>query len=125
MPEFPLVILSRPNAIRMHVESRWLRSARGPNIALEIDGVPAILDLVADGAGHALLSSPAVASANRPGAYEVRQINPPAADDSPSLATSLCVVRQRAKHTDAAGSQSRILENLLRDSLRMAVMVTG
>ncbi len=113
LPEFPLVIPSRPNAIRMHVESALAAIGARPNIALEIDGVPAILDLVADGAGHALLSSPAVASANRPGAYEVRQITHPPLMTRLSLATS----SQRAS-TRTQQEASRILENLLRDSLR-------
>ena len=73
LPEFPLVIPSRPNAIRMHVESALANIGARPNIALEIDGVPAILDLVADGAGHALLSAQAVSSASRPDAYQMRQ----------------------------------------------------
>jgi len=50
----PLVIPSRPNAIRMHVESAFLSLGLSANITLEIDGVPAILDLVGDGAGNAV-----------------------------------------------------------------------
>jgi LysR family nitrogen assimilation transcriptional regulator len=52
----PLVIPSRPNAIRMLVETELANIGCRPNIALEIDGVSAILDLVADGAGNAVLS---------------------------------------------------------------------
>jgi LysR family nitrogen assimilation transcriptional regulator len=51
----PLVIPTRPNAIRMHVESEMAAIGCRPLIALEIDGVSAILDLVADGAGYAIL----------------------------------------------------------------------
>ena len=58
----PLVIPSRPNAIRMQVESEMAAIACRPTIGLEIDGVPAILDLVADGAGCAVLSRNAVES---------------------------------------------------------------
>jgi len=52
----PLVIPSRPNAIRMLVETELANIGCRPHIALEIDGVSAILDLVADGAGNAVLS---------------------------------------------------------------------
>ena len=45
-----------------------------PQIALEIDGVSAILDLVADGAGYAILSRNAVMRSVRPSAYSVRQV---------------------------------------------------
>ena len=64
----PLVIPSRPNAIRMHLEAEMAGIGCRPEIALEVDGVSAILDLVADGAGCAVLSRNAVASSVRPSA---------------------------------------------------------
>ncbi|HQD15370.1 MAG TPA: LysR substrate-binding domain-containing protein, partial [Ottowia sp.] len=57
-------------------------------IALEIDGVSAILDLVADGAGHAILSRNAVASSVKPSAFTVRAISQPPLRTRLSLATS-------------------------------------
>ena len=73
----PLVIPSRPNAIRMHVEAQMAAIGCRPNIALEIDGVSAILDLVADGAGCAILSRNAVMRSVRPSAYATRPIKEP------------------------------------------------
>ena len=73
----PLVIPSRPNAIRMHVEAEMAAIGVRPTVALEIDGVSAILDLVADGAGAALLSRQAVVSSIRPSAYRMRTVHPP------------------------------------------------
>ena len=73
----PLVIPSRPNAIRMQVEVEMAAVGVRPTVALEIDGVSAILDLVADGAGAALLSRHAVARSVRPSAYRTRSIHPP------------------------------------------------
>lgn len=73
----PLVIPSRPNALRMHVEAEMAAIGERPAVALEIDGVSAILDLVADGAGSALLSRNAVARSIRPSAYRMRRIEPP------------------------------------------------
>lgn len=75
--QVPLVIPSRPNAIRMHVETEMAALGLRPTVALEIDGVPAILDLVADGAGAALLSRNAVARSARPSAYRTRPLDPP------------------------------------------------
>jgi LysR family nitrogen assimilation transcriptional regulator len=60
-----LVIPTRPNTIRMLVESELARLSKRPRIALEIDGIAAILDLVADGAGAAVLSRNAVDTAER------------------------------------------------------------
>ena len=84
----PLVIPSRPNAIRMHVEAEMAAIGCRPTIALEIDGVSAILDLVADGAGHAILSRNAVASSVKPSAFTVRAISQPPLRTRLSLATS-------------------------------------
>ena len=84
----PLVIPSRPNAIRMHVEAEMAAIGCRPTIALEIDGVAAILDLVADGAGHAILSRNAVASSVKPSAFTVRAIGQPPLRTRLSLATS-------------------------------------
>lgn len=75
--QVPLVIPSRPNAIRMQVETEMAALGLRPTVALEIDGVPAILDLVADGAGAALLSRNAVARSVRPSAYRTRPLDPP------------------------------------------------
>ena len=73
----PLVIPSRPNAVRTHVETEMAQIGCRMQVALEIDGVSAILDLVADGAGAALLSRNAVASCIRPSAYQVRAVCDP------------------------------------------------
>ena len=86
--KLPLVIPSRPNAIRMHVESEMAAIGCRPTIALEIDGVSAILDLVADGAGNAILSRNAVSSSVKPSAFTVRAITDPPLRTRLSLATS-------------------------------------
>jgi len=74
----PLVIPTKPNSIRMLVEAEMANIGCRPAIAMEIDGVPAILDLVMDGLGAAVLSSDAVLTASRPAAFTMRPIvNPP------------------------------------------------
>ena len=88
LAELPLVIPSRPNAIRMQVESEMAAIGCRPLVALEIDGVSAILDLVADGAGCAVLSRNAVASSVRPANYQLRAIRSPALHTQISMATS-------------------------------------
>lgn len=74
--DLPLVIPSRPNAVRMQVESEMANLGVRPRVVLEIDGVAAILDLVADGAGAAILSRNAVASSIKPSAYRLRSLQP-------------------------------------------------
>jgi LysR family transcriptional regulator, nitrogen assimilation regulatory protein len=75
--KLPLVIPSRPNAIRMLVETELAALGCRPQVALEIDGVPAMLDLVADGAGCAILSRNAVATSAHPQAFSMRPIGSP------------------------------------------------
>jgi LysR family nitrogen assimilation transcriptional regulator len=88
LADLPLVIPSRPNAIRMQVESELATIGRLPRVALEIDGVPAILELVAEGLGSAVLTRHAVASSVRPSAYAVRSIGDPPLRVRSWLATS-------------------------------------
>lgn len=86
--QIPLVIPSRPNAIRMQIELEMANIGCRPQVALEIDGVSAILDLVADGAGCAVLPRNAVANFNRPALLSVQMINEPNLRSRASLATS-------------------------------------
>jgi LysR family nitrogen assimilation transcriptional regulator len=64
LPRFPLIIPSRPHAIRALVESRLAALRLRPQIAMEIDAVPAIVDLVAEGHGFAVLSARVLDGAN-------------------------------------------------------------
>jgi LysR family nitrogen assimilation transcriptional regulator len=59
-----------------------------PKAVLEIDGVSAILDLVADGVGNAMLSRQAVARSTKPSAYQLRQIGSPPLTIALSLVSS-------------------------------------
>jgi LysR family nitrogen assimilation transcriptional regulator len=85
----PLVIPTRPNAIRMHVEAEMADIGCRPNVALEIDGVTSILDLVLDGAGCAILSRNALLNSPKPSAFTAQQIGRPPLRIRLSLATSL------------------------------------
>ncbi|MFT4192363.1 MAG: LysR substrate-binding domain-containing protein [Comamonas sp.] len=82
----PLVIPARPNAIRTLVETQMAAIGCKPAIALEIDGVSTILDLVADGAGMAIL--PQYALASHPGRFSVHAIVEPELLSLVALATS-------------------------------------
>ena len=84
----PLVIPSRPNAIRMLVESEMANLGCRPQVALEIDGIAAILDLVEDGAGSAVLSRNAVATSARPQAFVLRTISAPSLRSKLAMAMS-------------------------------------
>lgn len=86
--ELPLVIPSRPNAIRMVVETQMAGIGCKPHISLEIDGIAAILDLVADGAGYAILPKYALTTSARPQTYLARPIVKPKLGSKLALATA-------------------------------------
>jgi len=108
--KLPLVIPSRPNAIRMHVESEMAGLGMRPHIALEIDGVTAILDLVADGAGCAILSRNAVTRSINPSAFSTRPISHPQL----SIELSCVVSSQRPSTLTQQATLSLIRETALR-----------
>ncbi|MDB5944572.1 MAG: transcriptional regulator, LysR family [Ramlibacter sp.] len=98
----PLVIPTRPNAIRMLVEAEMANQGCHPHIALEIDGVAAILDLVEDGAGSAVLSRHAVETSARPKSFVMRPIGKPPLHSKLSIGVSA--------HRPATLTQKAMLE---------------
>lgn len=56
LPRYPLILPTRPHAIRMLVETRLASLGLRTNVTLEIDAIGAILELVAEGQGYAVLS---------------------------------------------------------------------
>ncbi len=100
----PLVIATRPNALRTLVETEMGALGKRPSIALEIDGVAAILDLVADNAGSAILPANAVRTAAHPGRYSVRPVT--------NLRSRLCLATsaQRPSTLTQRGMQALIGE---------------
>jgi len=109
----PLIIPGRPNALRMHVETALLGIGAQPCIAMEVNSVSTILDLVAEGIGSAILPRQAVLTAAGPERFTLRRIVKPGLFPLLSLATS--AVRP------ATGTQQAtldILERIARESLQ-------
>ncbi len=75
LASIPLVIATRPNALRALVETEMGAVGKRLTIALEVDGVAATLDLVADNAGAAVLPANAVRTAAHPELYSMRPVS--------------------------------------------------
>lgn len=73
----PLIVPSRPNAFRILIDSEMMRIGCKPNITLEIDGLNAILDLVKEGLGHAVLPAYTLRNFPTPHTFVTRQIIKP------------------------------------------------
>lgn len=69
-----LVIPSRPHAMRMRLETALAEAGLKARVGLEIESVPAILDLVRRHPLHAVLSLNALRGAERETAYSARPI---------------------------------------------------
>ena len=88
LPRHPLIIPSRPNAIRMLVETRLAAIGARPQVAMEIDAVGAILELVAEGYGAAVLSPRALDGADVARKLVTRPIVRPRIRSTIAIATS-------------------------------------
>lgn len=75
--ERELVIPSRPHSVRMLLESALANEGCRARVALEIESIPAILELVLQGGCHAVLAENAVRTSGQPEAFQLRPIGPP------------------------------------------------
>lgn len=107
MAVVPLVIATRPNALRALVEAEMSAVGKRPTIALEIDGVAAILDLVADNAGSAVLPANAVRTAAHPERYSMRPVS--------GLRSRICLATSALR---PATLTQRAMQELITDTMR-------
>jgi LysR family nitrogen assimilation transcriptional regulator len=83
-----LVIPSRPHALRMRLETALAEAGLAPRVSLEVESVPAILDLVARHPLHAVLTANAIHGSGREAELRWRPIGPPAMTTTLWIATS-------------------------------------
>jgi len=77
LPDFPLIIPSRPNTLRMQVENSLAAIGVKPTVAMELDGVEAILGLIKNGHGYAILTYNALRASGNARAFMARPIVKP------------------------------------------------
>jgi LysR family nitrogen assimilation transcriptional regulator len=88
LPRYPLIVPSRPNANRMRIATQLAYFGLKPAIALEVDGIASILDLVAEGYGYAVLPLASLRGYRLEGAFTARPIVKPKLMIQISLVTS-------------------------------------
>lgn len=88
LARYPLILPSRPNAVRNLIETEAAAQGIALDVALEIDAIASVIDLVARGYGHAILSRIAVESWGRHGGLRATPIVRPAITSRVVLATS-------------------------------------
>lgn len=72
-----LVIPSRPHSVRMLLEAALANEGCRAKVGMEIESIPAILDLVQQGLAHAVLAENAIRASGQPEAFQLRPIGPP------------------------------------------------
>jgi LysR family nitrogen assimilation transcriptional regulator len=112
LADYPLIIPSRPHAMRMSVENALAGVDVKIKVAHEIECIPAIIDLVRQGHGFAVLPLNAVKSTPWTDEVQVRPIIAPVLKTSLSLATSA----QRPK-----GPLMRKAIEVIRDIVRQEI----
>ncbi len=86
--KFPLVLSSRTHAIREVVETQAAKLQLKLDVALEVDAVPSLLDLVEEGYGHALLPMNALVRDGRKRNLSIKRVTDPTLYCKLVLATS-------------------------------------
>jgi LysR family nitrogen assimilation transcriptional regulator len=88
LARYPLIIPSRPHAVRGLIETECGRQNVALAIAHEIDSIPSVLDLVERGYGYAILSRNAIRGRTADGALVASRIVGPAITSHLAIATS-------------------------------------
>ncbi len=97
--DLPLILPSRPNAFRILLEEAMVQRKLKPNIALEVDGLNAILSLVQADMGHAILPR-YTADANDLNAFRITPIV------LPQLISKLMLVKSALRPTTPTQQQA-------------------
>lgn len=108
----PLILPSRPNAFRMLIDSQMSAIGTKPRVALEVDGLNAILSLVKEGLGHAVLPSYTLSNFDDPAQFTLRTIR------APCVMSELMMVRPSKRSSTAT---QKIAAELVKSVVAQAV----
>ncbi len=111
--QLPLILPSRPNAFRILIEAQMTGIGHEPQIALEVDGLNAILSLVKEGMGHAVLPSYTLSNFENTAPFTLRSIH------SPRIMSQLMLVRSsRHPNTETQKSAMEIVKAVLIEAMK-------
>lgn len=87
LAKLPLILPSRPNAFRLLIDGAMQQASLKPHILLEVDGLNAILELVREGLGYAVLPAYTLNNVAKPSDFTTHRI------ERPRLCSQLMLVR--------------------------------
>lgn len=111
--DLPLILPSRPNAFRILIENEMIAIGKTPQITLEVDGLNAILSLVKEGMGHAILPTYTLSNFDDPTLFTVRSIR------SPRIMSELMLVRSaRRPSTETQKTAIEVVKAVLVEAMK-------
>ena len=119
LADYPLIVPSRPHAMRMSVENALAGVDVKIKVAHEIECIPAIIDLVRQGHGFGVLPLNAVKSTQWADEVQVKPILAPILKTSLSIATSA----QRPK-SPLVRKAIEVIRDIVRQEIRSAENLT-
>lgn len=112
LADLPLIVPSRPNAFRILIEAELLRLNCKPKIELEVDGLNAILELVGEGLGFAVLPPYTLNNFHKPHTFTTHKLH------SPQLVCELMLVTSARRPSTQT---HKALQALVTDVVRRAI----
>ena len=111
--DLPLILPSRPNAFRILIEREMVAINRKPVITLEVDGLNAILSLVKEGIGHAVLPSYTLSNFDDSASFIRRSIA------SPRIISELALVHSsRRPSTETQKIAMEVIKSVLTTAMK-------
>jgi LysR family nitrogen assimilation transcriptional regulator len=117
--DYPLIIPSRPHALRMSVETALASVGGKISVAHEIESIPAVIDLVRQGFGYAVLPLNAVKSTEWADEVLAKPILSPTLKTSLSVATST-----RRPNSPLMRNAIDLVRDIVRQEIRSAEVLT-
>jgi LysR family nitrogen assimilation transcriptional regulator len=109
----PLILPSRPNAFRLLIENEMSAIGNKPRITFEVDGLNAILSLVKEGLGHAVLPSYSLSNFDDPTLFTLRSIR------GPRIISELMLVRpSRRSSTETQKIAADVLKSVVLQAMK-------
>lgn len=106
--DYPLILPERSHAMRKLLETQAAYADLKLTVVMEVSSVPSILDLVAAGYGHAVLTATALAASGRPDAFWLRPL------ETPALTSTLFIAQSAQKPITPLGRRAmRLLKDLV------------
>jgi len=103
LAKLPLIVPSRPNTFRILIDTEFVRMNCAPKIVMEVDGLNAILDLVREGLGFAVLPPYTLSHFQEPHPFSTHALH------SPRLMSELMLVNSARRPSTETHKEVRTM----------------